>query len=147
MPTGQAAEQAAHRKGSDPGPTDTDKGPGSLAGNLTKDVDLRYTPTGRPVVSMRVAVSERVRDQRTGEWSDGPAAYFDVTAWGTLAENCAEVLQRGDRIVAEGRWTANRWTDKEGQDQERIVLTAQDIGPSMKFRCARPVRADRKQGE
>ena len=146
MPTGQAAEQAAQVKGGASEPVDTDRGPGSISGNLTKDPDLRYTPTGRAVASIRIAHSVRVQDGRTGNWADGPTTYYDVTVWGTLAENVCEVLQRGDRIVAEGRWTANRWTDKAGEQQERIVLTADDLGPSMKYRCARPVRPAKTNG-
>jgi single-strand DNA-binding protein len=148
MATGQAAEQAAQRKGSDDKPRDTDRGPGSVAGNVTKDPDLRYTPQGRAVTTVRVAASSRVRNDRTGEWEDGPTEYFDVTAWGQLAENIIESLQKGDRIVAEGRWVANSWVDNDGVEHERITLTARDLGPSMLFRCARPVRPTRaKAGE
>lgn len=147
MPTGEVASQAGQGRAAPPPPTDQDRGPGSVAGNLTKDADLRYTPNGKAVASLRIAQADRVRDDRTGNWADGPTTYYDITVWGTLAENVCEVLQKGDRIVAEGRWTANRWTDNDGVLQERIVLTASDLGPSMKYRCARPVRADRSKAE
>ena len=147
MPTGQAAEQAAQRTNDSQRDRDEDRGPGSLAGNLCADPDLRFTSNGKAVANLRIAVSERVRDDRTGEWKDGPTAFYDVTAWGTLAENCCEVLQRGDRIVAEGRWSARRWIDKDDQPQESVYLTAKDLGPSMIFRCARPVRPERKPAQ
>lgn len=147
MPTGAAADQAGQSKAGSAAPTDEDRGPGSVSGNLTKDADLRYTPNGRAVASLRIAHSERVQNHRTGEWADGPRTYYDITVWGTLAENVCEVLQKGDRIVAEGRWTANRWLDNAGEQQERIVLTATDLGPSMKYQCARPVRAARSKAE
>ena len=138
MPTGAAAEQAATKKTSSNGDKHEDKGPGSLAGNLTREPELRYTTTGRPVTNLGVAYSERVRDDKTGEWKDGPVAFYEVQAWGPLAENCCEYLRKGDRIVAEGRWTSQTWTDKDGHEQEKIVLTARDLGPSMMFRGARP---------
>lgn len=145
MPTGPAADQAAERKTSSDQDRNEDKGPGSVAGNLCDDPELRYTPNGRAVASLRVAVSERVKDDRTGQWKDGTTAFYSITAWGTLAENCVEVLVKGDRIVAEGRWTSTKWTDKDGNEQERVFLTARDLGPSMMFRCARPVRPERNK--
>ena len=144
MPTGQAAEQAAQHSDSGDKNVPVDKGPGSVAGNLTHDPDLRYTPNGRAVSTVRVATSERVRDDRTGEWKDGPVAYYNVICWGNLAENVCDALEKGDRIVAEGRWTERSWTSKDGEPQSIVELTARDLGPSMMFRCARPVRPQRK---
>lgn len=137
MPTGQAAQQAGTPK-ADTGPhKDDDRGPGSVAGNLTKDPELRYTANGTPVSNLRVAVSERIQAADTGEWIDGPTSYFDVQCWGQLAENAVNYLERGARIVAEGRWVSNAWVDKDGENQERIVLRARDLGPSMAYRGAR----------
>lgn len=124
--------------------TRTDAGPGSLAGNLTRDPELRYTPSGQAVVSLRVAVQERVFNERTDKWEDKPPEYFDVTAWRQLAEHIAEYLAKGQRIVAEGRWESQSWTDTEGVTQERIVMIASDLGPSMKFAGARPLARERR---
>lgn len=143
MPTGPAAEQAAQRTTKDDKPADADKGPGSVAGNLCKDPELRFTPSGRAVASLRIAVSERVRDDRTGNWTDGPTTYYDVTCWGNLAENVCDALEKGDRIVAEGRWAETSWTDDQGEVKTRVYLNARDLGPSMIFRVARPVRPQR----
>lgn len=145
MPTGAAAEQAAKRNESDEKAGQVDKGPGSVAGNLTADPELRYTPNGRAVSTVRVAVSERVRDDRTGVWKDGPVAYYNIICWGNLAENVCEVLEKGDRVVAEGRWTERTWTDNENNEHVLVELTARDLGPSMMFRCARPVRPERRK--
>lgn len=144
MATGQAAEQAAQHQEQDGRQQPVDKGPGSVAGNLTHDPELRYTPNGRAVSTVRIATSERVKDDRTGQWKDGPVAYYNVITWGNLAENVCEVLEKGDRVVAEGRWTERFWTDKDGGEQSTVELTARDLGPSMMFRCARPVRPQRK---
>ncbi len=127
---GKPARPKAERK---------DEGPGSLAGNLTKDPELHYTAGGRPVVSLRVAVSERVKNPKTGEWGDTDPEFFDVTAWGQQAENCAEYLAKGYRIVAEGRWESQTWTDDDGDVQERVVFVARDLGPSMLFKGARVI--------
>lgn len=142
MATGQAAGQAAQRNpGTEPDSND-DRGPGSVSGNICKDVDLHYTNSGRPVVNLRVASSERIRDEATGEWKDGTTAYYDVTCWGNLAENAAEYLAKGDRVVAEGRWRSNTWEDEQGVVRERMVLNARDLGPSMMFRGARLIRRE-----
>jgi single-strand DNA-binding protein len=143
MPTGEAAALAGTPATRENDTKDQDRGPGSLAGNLTADPELRYTSSGRPVASLRVACSERVKNGDSGKWEDGPVSFFTVTAWGQLGEHLVEALQRGDRIVAEGRWTAQTWTDKDDQVQERIVLTARDCGPSMQFRAVRIDRTPR----
>lgn len=145
MATGQAAEQAAQGKtGTEPA-RDDDRGPGSVSGNLTRDPELRYTNSGKAVTNLRLASSSRVRDEKTGQWKDGPVAFYDVQVWGNLAENVCEYLQKGDRIVAEGRFAAAHWEDKDGIIQERVYLSARDLGPSMIFRGARPVRKGDQQ--
>lgn len=146
MPTGAAAQQAASKQQSSPGRDSMDKGPGSLAGNLTRDPELRYTPNGKAVVSLGVACSERVKDSKTGEWKDGDVAFYEVQAWGNLAENICEGLQKGDRIVAEGRWTEQSWKDKDDTLKSKVVLTARDLGPSGMFKgftVKRPERSSR----
>lgn len=122
-----------------------DMGPGSLAGNLTEDPELRYTPTGRAVASCRVAVQDRVYNEHTKAWEDSPAKFFTVTCWPPLAERVAEFLQRGQRIVAEGRWESQSWEDKEGNVQERVAFVAADLGPSLKWAGARVIKAERRK--
>lgn len=140
-----AAEQVPAEKQA-PDTSRKDMGPGSLAGNLTDDPELRYTPSGRAVVSCRVAVSERKQNPATKVWEDTPAQFFTVTCWPPLAERVAEYLQRGQRIVAEGRWESQSWEDREGNVQERIAFVANDLGPSLKWAGARVIKAERRQG-
>lgn len=142
MATGAAASQAAQQEARKQQQANEDKGPGSVSGNLTKDPELRYTQTGRAVCNLRVASSERVRNEKTGQWEDGPTAFFDVQCWGNLAENVTEHLAKADRIVAEGRWMQTTYEDGEGKPQQRVYLQARDLGPSMIFRGARPVRKE-----
>ena len=144
MATGQAAQQAAQQDTKTEPPRDEDRGPGSVAGNITKDPELRYTNNGKAVSNLRLAASERVKDDKTGQWKDGPVAFYDVQCWGNLAENVCEYLSKGDRVVAEGRWAATHWEDKEGKIQERVYLRARDLGPSMMFRGAQVVRSEGK---
>jgi single-strand DNA-binding protein len=120
-------------------------GPGSLAGNLTADPTLRYTQSGRPVTTLRVAVTPRKQNAKTGEWEDGQPQFFDVSAWGQLAEHCAEHLSRGQRIVAEGEWESRSWEGNDGTTQESVALIARDLGPSMLFLGARVVKTERRR--
>lgn len=126
------AEQAAKPGGT----TYEDKGDGWVAGNLTRQPELRYTPGGRAVASMRVAETSRVKNAQTGKWEDGPTEFSDVTAWGEQAEHLIESLSKGDRIVAVGTWQEQSWADKDGQQHSKMVLVARDLGPSLLFRQA-----------
>lgn len=139
----QAEQQTASNGAKRSGTERTPLGPGSLSGNVTHDPELRYTPGGRAVVKLRVAVSERVQAGDTGEWKDGPTEFFTVQAWGPLAENIIECVIKGDRITCEGKWQSEKWEDSDGNAQERITLTANDLGPSLLFRHARIERKGR----
>lgn len=119
---------------------------GAIAGNLTKDPELRYTQAGRPVASLRVAVSERYRGS-DGRWQDTPTEYVTVTVWGQLAENCCETLVKGDRIAATGVWQERTWTGRDGQDRTDMELSASDCGPSLKWAAARLARTERRQAD
>lgn len=111
----------------------TDKGEGAISGNITKEPELRFTGDGKPLVVLRVAESIRQRDDESGEWKDGPTAYYDVTAWGKQAENVAECLVKGDRVAVVGRWQQQDYSDAQGAPQTKMVLVARDIGPSLLF--------------
>jgi single-strand DNA-binding protein len=115
-------------------------GEGHVSGNLTQDPELRFTPTGRAVAKLRVAYSQRVKDPATGIWQDGEPQFFDVDVWGKQGENCAEALQRGDRIVACGEWFRRHWETREGEKRTSVSLTARDIGPSLLFKLAAVAR-------
>lgn len=143
MPTGEAAAQAGTKAPPGQQGNGTDKGAGSVAGNLTKDPDLNYTDNGKPVCTIRLATAERVKNQQTGQWENGQTVFFTVRAWGQLAENITEHLQKGDRVVCEGRWREETWQSEQGP-ASRVVLVAKDLGPSMMFRGARVDRPERK---
>lgn len=146
MPTGAAAQEAARKQTKTQSKDRADKGAGSLAGNITRDPELRYTENGKAVVSIGVAFAERVKNAKTGVWEDGDTAFYEIQAWGNLAENICQELQRGDRIVAEGRWQEQSWEDKQGSIQTKVVLVARDLGPSMMFKAASVKRVERQGG-
>lgn len=107
---------------------------GAITGNLTRDPELRYTPAGRAIASLRVASSERTQDPATGEWRDQGTVFSDVVVWGEQGERVAEYLRKADRIVAMGVWQEQRWTDNEGKPRDKVILVAREIGPSFLFK-------------
>ncbi len=123
-----------------------DLGDGWLSGNLTADPELRYTPTGRAVCNLRVAYTPRIKDDDTGKWGNGDTVFYDVTVWGQASENCAETLQKGDRVVAGGQWYERTWETKEGEQRTVTEMTARDIGPSLLFLGAVIKRTRRGKG-
>jgi single-strand DNA-binding protein len=115
-------------------------GDGSLSGTLCSDPELRFSTNGRPLCKLRVAVSERRRDQESGKYVSGEAEYIDVTVWNRQAESVVEMLRKGDRVIAIGQWERNEWLDKNDQWQSRRTFTGREIGPSMLFRPVRVLR-------
>jgi single-strand DNA-binding protein len=118
-----------------------------IVGNLTRDPELRYTPNGAALVKFGVAVSRRVKDDVTGQWKDADTSFFDVTAWRTLAENVAETLTQGSRVVVVGRLRTNTWETPEGEKRSKVEIEAEEIGPSLKWATAKIERNERKGGD
>jgi single-strand DNA-binding protein len=118
-----------------------------IVGNLTRDPELRYTPNGAALVKFGVAVSRRVKDDATGQWKDADTSFFDVTAWRTLAENVAETLTQGSRVVVVGRLRTNSWETPEGEKRSKIEIEAEEIGPSLKWATAKVERQSRSAGQ
>lgn len=102
-----------------------------LVGNLTRDPELRYTPSGKAVVSLRVAVNERHKNDQ-GEWVNGEPKFYDVTVWDNQAEHVNDALRKGDRIIAIGSTKTRTW-ESDGETKSKDEFIAQDIGPSLKF--------------
>lgn len=148
MPAPRTQRQQAANEDSSPRTTYTDLGDGALAGNLTRDPELRFTPDGRAVCTMRLAETERVKDEASGQWGDGPTRFYDVIVWGQLANNCSEDLIKADRVAAVGKWQRQDWTADDGAAKSKTVLVARDLGPSLLFKRARINRhADAEGGQ
>src|SRR6266704_7160565 len=92
--------------------------------NLSRLPELRYTPNGAALVKFGVAVSRRVKDDAPGQWKDADTSFFDVTAWRTLAENVAESLTQGTRVVVVGRLRTNSWETAEGERRSKVEIEA-----------------------
>ena len=104
----------------------------SILGNLTRDPELRFTPNGTPVASFGIAVNRRYQDKQSGEWVED-TSFFNITAWFKLAENCAESLSRGDRVLVTGRLSQRSWEDKSGQKRSVVEIVANVVAPSLEF--------------
>jgi single-strand DNA-binding protein len=98
----------------------------TITGNLTRDPELRSTPSGTSVCGMRVAVNSRRKDNSTGEWVDKPN-YFDVTVWGAQGENCANYLSKGRPVAVDGRLDWREWQDKEGNKRQSVDIIADTV--------------------
>ncbi|MBM3709610.1 MAG: single-stranded DNA-binding protein [Actinobacteria bacterium] len=104
----------------------------TVLGNLTRDPDLRYTPNGTPVASFAIAVNKRIQNKNSGEWANS-ADFFNVVTWFKLAENCAESLGKGDRVLVTGRLSQESWNDKDGQKRSAYRIIANIVAPSLEF--------------
>ena len=110
----------------------------TITGNLTEDPELRFTPGGAPVANFRVAVTPRVKD---GDgWKDGDTSFFQVTAWRTLAENVAESLTKGARVMVQGRLQQRSWETDAGDKRSVVEVQAEEVGPSLRWATAKPER-------
>ena len=97
-----------------------------LTGNLTRDPELRSTPTGMSVCSLRIASNTRRKDGGSGEWVDKPN-YFSVTVWGAQGENCARFLSKGRPVAVDGRLEWREWTGQDGSKREAIEIVADHV--------------------
>jgi single-strand DNA-binding protein len=107
----------------------------TIVGNLTDDPELRYTANGAAVANFRVAYSTRIRDA-AGNWTDGDTSFFTINCWRGLAENAAETLTRGTRVVVTGRLKQRSWENQDGEKRTVVEIEADDLGPSLKWATA-----------
>ena len=112
----------------------------TIIGNLTEDPILRFTNSGVPVASFTVASTPRTFDKQAGEWRDGEALFMRCSAWRDLATNLAESLTKGTRVIVQGRLQQRSYTDKEGNQRTTIDLQVDEVGPSLRYATATPVR-------
>ncbi|MFK5257123.1 single-stranded DNA-binding protein [Propionibacterium freudenreichii] len=118
--------------------------PITIVGALGADPEIRFTPSGKAVASFQVAVNKRRKDQ-TGQWVDEGADWHRVQAWGTLAENVAESLTKGIRVIVTGRLESRDWEDREGNKRTSWEITAQAVGADLSFATAKVTRSGPKR--
>src|SRR6058998_526729 len=118
----------------------------TVVGNLVDDPELRFTPSGAAVANFRIASTPRTFDRQTNEWKDGDALFLSCSVWRQAAENVAESLQRGMRVVVQGRLKARTYETREGEKRTVFELEVDEIGPSLKFATAKVNRTSRQGG-
>jgi single-strand DNA-binding protein len=115
----------------------------TLIGNLTSDPELRWTPSGAAVATFTIASTPRTLDRQTQEWKDGEALFLRCSVWREAAENVAESLTRGSRVMAQGRLKQRSFETKEGEKRTVIELEVDEIGPSLRYATATVSKAAR----
>lgn len=115
----------------------------TVIGNLTADPELRFTPSGAAVANFTVASTPRTFDRQSGEWKDGDALFVRCNVWRQPAENVAESLSRGMRVVVQGRLKQRSYDNKDGQRVTVTELEVDEIGPSLRYAVAKVDRAAR----
>src|ERR1041385_349785 len=118
----------------------------TVIGNLTDDPELRFTPSGAAVAKFRIASTPRTLDKASGEWKDGEALFLACTVWRQVAENVAESLQRGARVIVSGRLRQRSYETKEGEKRTVIELEVDEIGPSLRYATAKVQKMSRSGG-
>ena len=118
----------------------------TIAGNLVDDPELRFTPSGQPVAKFRVASTPRFRDNSTGEWKDGDSLFLTCNVWRQAAENVAESLTRGMRVIVSGRLRQRSYETKEGEKRTVYEVEVDDVGPSLRNASAKVNRVARSGG-
>lgn len=109
----------------------------TLVGNLTADPELRFTPSGAPVANFTVASTPRTFDRATGEWKDGDAMFINCSVWRQAAENVAETLTKGMRVIVQGRLKSRSYETREGERRTVFEIEVEEVGPSLRYATAK----------
>ena len=118
----------------------------TVVGNLTADPELRFTPSGAAVANFTVASTPRIYDRQSGEWKDGEALFLRCNIWREAAENVAESLTRGARVIVTGRLKQRSFETREGEKRTVVEVEVDEIGPSLKYATAKVNKASRGGG-
>lgn len=116
----------------------------TVIGNLTADPELRFTQSGHAVASFTIASTPRQFDKQANEWRDGEALFMRCSIWRDAAENVAESLEKGARVIAQGNLVQRSFTDRDGNNRTSIELNVLEVGPSLKYATAKPNKVDRR---
>ncbi len=120
--------------------------PITVVGNLTADPELRFTPSGAAVANFTVASTPRTFDKQSNEWKDGEALFLNCSVWRQAAENAAESLQRGMRVIVQGRLKARSYETREGEKRTVFEIDVDEVGPSLKYATAKVTKTTRQGG-
>ena len=115
----------------------------TVIGNLTGDPELRFTPSGSAVANFTIASTPRTFDRQSNEWKDGDTLFLRASVWREAAENVAETLTKGMRVIAQGRLKSRSYETKEGEKRNVTELEVDEIGPSLRYASAKVTRTQR----
>ena len=118
----------------------------TVVGNLTDDPELRFTPSGAAVAKFRIASTPRTLDRESGQWKDGEPLFLACNIWRDAAEHVAESLQRGSRVIVQGRLRQRSYETREGEKRTVYELEVDEIGPSLRYATAKVQRMSRSGG-
>jgi single-strand DNA-binding protein len=118
----------------------------TVIGNLTSDPELRFTPSGAAVANFTVAATPRTFDRQTNEWKDGDALFMRCNVWRQAAENVAETLTRGMRVMVQGRLRQRSFETREGEKRTVVELEVDEVGPSLRYATAKVNKVSRGSG-
>jgi single-strand DNA-binding protein len=118
----------------------------TVVGNLTADPELRFTPSGAAVANFTVASTPRQFDRQSGEWKDGEALFMRCNIWRQAAENVAETLTRGSRVIVSGRLKQRSYETREGEKRTVVELEVEEVGPSLRYATAKVNKVSRGSG-
>ncbi len=114
-----------------------------LVGNITRDPELRFTPTGQATATFGLAVNRRWQNRQTQEWEEA-TSFFDVVCWREMAENASESLARGSRVIVTGRLEQRSWETQDGDKRSKVEVVADEIGPSLRWATAQVTKNERR---
>lgn len=114
-----------------------------VVGNITRDPELRFTPTGQARANFGLAVNRRWQNKQTQEWEE-QVSFFNVTCWGDLGDNVSESLSKGARVIVTGRLEQRSWETPEGEKRSVVEIVADEVGPSLRWATAQVTRTERK---
>ena len=117
----------------------------ALVGNLTRDPELRFTPSGQATTAFGLAVNRRWQNRQTSEWEES-VSFFDIVCWTQMAENVAHSLRKGDRVVVSGRLDQRSWENAEGDKRSKTEITADEVAPSLRWATVTATKNERTSG-
>ena len=118
----------------------------TVVGNLVDDPELRFTPSGAAVANFRIASTPRTFDKQTNEWKDGDALFLSCAVWRQYAENVAESLTKGMRVIVTGRLKSRQYETREGEKRTAMEIDVEEVGPALRYATAKVARAARSGG-
>ena len=118
----------------------------TIVGNVTRDPELRFTASGQATATFGIAVNRRWQNRQTNEWEEA-VSFFNVVTWRELAENAAESLHKGTRVLVSGRLEQRSWETPDGEKKTVVDIVADEVGPSLRWASAQIVRNERRGGE